>query len=157
LDVASVEVEFKNLTVKIATSYRFKENTGEIEITRKFIESSDPDAVIEIDEFLTSCWGTTEYPEDLTGCILSVEDEKGTRTELSYDYRSRTDAIQNAKIAAAVIPYVQTKISLITKQSSCTGYFEEGYSFAPNLKIGLYKTVKLNEELLTCLKVEQAK
>ncbi len=157
LDVSPVEVEFRNLTVKIATTYRFRENTGEIEITRKFIESSDPDTVIEIDEFLTSCWGTTEYPEDLTGCILSVEDEKGNRKELSYEYRSRIDALQNAKIAAAVIPHVQTKVSLITKQTGCTGYFEEGYSFAPNLKIGLYKTVKLNEELLTCLRVEQAK
>ncbi len=157
LDVLPVEVEFEGLTVKIATTYRFKENKGEIEIVRKLIETSDPDAEIVIDEFLTSCWGTTEYPEDLTGCLLAIEDKDGKTKDVSYDYRCREESLKNAVAASAVIPYVQTKASLVTTQDNCTGYYEEGYSFAPNLKIGLFKTIKLDEELKTCLKVEQAK
>ncbi len=156
LDVDPVEIEFKRVTVSIATSYRFKVNTGEIDITRKLVGSSDPSAVIELDEFLTSCWGTTEYPEDLTGCLLATEGGDGSRTELRYEYRCRSHRQPNAVVASAVIPQVATKVSLLAKGPGCTAYFEEGYSFAPNLKIGLFKAVKLNEELTTCLKVEQA-
>jgi hypothetical protein len=31
------------------------------------VSSTDPDAEVTIDEYLTACYGTTEYPEDLTG------------------------------------------------------------------------------------------
>jgi hypothetical protein len=155
LDVAPVDVEFKDATVTIATRYRFKVNTGEIEITRRFVRSSDPSAVIEVDEYLTSCWGTTEYPEDLTGCLLSTEGRDGSRKELRYEYRCRADSQPNAAVAAAVIPQVQTKVSLVAASDGCTAYFEEGYSFAPNLKIGMCKAIKLDEELTTCLRVER--
>lgn len=157
LNVRPVTIEFAKLTVKIATTYTFKENTGEILISRKLIKSSDPAAQIEIDEFLASCWGTTEYPEDLTGCVLSLIQKDGTRNDLIYDYRCREFAADQVQSVEAVIPQVQTKVSLIPESTDCGGYYEEGYSFAPNLKIGIIKTIALNEELLTCLKVEQAK
>jgi len=112
---------------------------------------------VEVDEFLTSCWGTTEYPEDLTGCLLSVVGKDGSRHDLNYEYRCREFAAENVKCVEAVIPHVQTKVSLIPTEENCRGYYEEGYSFAPNLKIGISKTVRLNEELMTCLKVEKAK
>jgi len=157
LNIRPVEIEFANLTIKLATTYTFKENTGEILISRKFIESSDPNAKIEIDEFLASCWGTTEYPEDLTGCVLSVIEKDGSRNELSYEYRCREYAADNIQSVEAVIPHVQTKVSFIPQSQKCSGYYEEGYSFAPNLKIGVIKEIGLNQELVTCLKVEQAK
>ena len=152
-----MEIEFKGLTIKLATRYTFKENTGEIIISRKVVESSDKNAKVEVDEFLTSCWGTTEYPEDLTGCMLSVVDRKGSRNDLVYDYRCRELSLEDVKCVEAVIPQVETKVSLIPSSGHCGGYYEEGYSFAPNLKIGITKTIGLNEELETCLKVEKAK
>ena len=112
---------------------------------------------MEIDEFLTSCWGTTEYPEDMTGCLLSVSGKDGSRNELSYEYRCREYSMENVECAEAVIPQVQTKVSLTPVNEGCTGYYEEGYSFAPNLKIGISKKIGLNQELVTCLKVERAK
>jgi hypothetical protein len=81
----------------------------------------------------------------------------GTRNDLSYDYRCRTFNMQDVASAEAVIPMVQTKVSLTPENEGCTGYYEEGYSFAPNLKIGVHKKIGLNGELKTCLKVEQAR
>ncbi|MBN1765373.1 MAG: hypothetical protein JW860_08965 [Sedimentisphaerales bacterium] len=156
LGVRPVEIEFRGLTIKLATTYTFKENTGEIIIKRKIVESSDSSAQVEVDEFLTSCWGTTEYPEDLTGCLLAVVGKDGSRNELSYEYRCREFSADNVKCVEAIIPQVQTKVSLTPISDHCGGYYEEGYSFAPNLKIGITKTVEYNQELVTCLKVEQA-
>jgi len=61
------------------------------------------------------------------------------------------------KYVEAVIPQVQTKVSMIPVNENCRGYYEEGYSFAPNLKIGIIKKIGLNEELVTCLKGRKAK
>lgn len=53
LEVKPVALEFRNLTVKLATTYSFKANTGEIVITRRVVESSNPEARVEVDEFMT--------------------------------------------------------------------------------------------------------
>lgn len=156
LRVKPVTIRFQGLTVELATTYRFTPNTGIIQITRKLTEASDPDAVVEVDEFLTSCWGTTEYPEDMSGCLLTVIGKDGKREELVYKYLSREAAIEDAVRVEAVLPMVQTRVNLIPQGGACRGYYEEGYSFAPNLKIGVIKSIGLHEELVTCLKVEQA-
>jgi len=157
LNVRPVEIEFKNLVIKIATTYTFKENTGEIVISRRIVDSSDPTAKVEVDEFLTSCWGTNEYPEDLTGSLLSITNRKGSRSELRYEYRCRERFMEDVERVEAVIPQVQTKVSLIAISKNCNGYYEEGYSFAPNLKIGISKKIGVKQELVTCLKVEGVK
>ena len=157
LSIRPVEIEFKNLTIKLATTYTFRENTGEILIGRKIVQSSNPAEIVEVDEFLTSCWGTNEYPEDLTGCLLSVLGKDGSRNQLSYEYQCREHSAENVECVEAIIPQVQTKVSLIPEINGCRGYYEEGYSFAPNFKIGVSKKIGLYQELLTCLKVEEAK
>jgi hypothetical protein len=103
------------------------------------------------------CWGTTEYPEDLTGCLLSITGKDGSHNDLRYEYRCRKSSMEDVQCVEAVIPQVQTKVSLVPANAGCRGYYEEGYSFAPNLKIGVSKIIGLNQELEICLKVEQAK
>ncbi|MBN1780170.1 hypothetical protein JW948_03525 [bacterium] len=156
LSVKPVDIEFRNCTVQIATTYTFRENTGEILISRKLTGSSDPELRIVVDEFLASCWGTTEYPEDLTDCTLGLVTADGKRHDLKYAYRCREKRAGEVSLVEAVIPYVQTRISMVPVSPSCGGYYEEGYSFAPNLKIGIFKEIGLNEELITCLRVEKA-
>jgi len=39
------------------------EGSGEVEIIRRIIDSSDPEAELSIDEYITACYGTTEYPK----------------------------------------------------------------------------------------------
>jgi hypothetical protein len=80
----------------------------------------------------------------------------GRRNDLSYDYRCREFKSDNASSVEAVIPMVQTKVSLTPENEGCTGYYEEGYSFAPNLKIGVYKEIGLHEALVSTFKIEQA-
>jgi hypothetical protein len=151
-----VEIVFGNLTIKLATTYTFPEDTGEIWISRKIVDATDPEAEVIVDEYITSCYGTTEYPEDLTGVKLSVAGKDGTQEALDYGYKCREVYVENAASAEAVVPHVQTKLSMFGEGTTVTGYFREGYAFAPNFTIGIEKTIGNQEELVTCLKVEKA-
>ena len=142
--------------MQIETSYTFHENTGTIDIGRKIVGLSDPAAKVEIDEFITACWGTREYPEDLTGCTLAVIGRDGKRNAVDYAYRCREHSTADVAAVEAVIPMVQTRIRMTPKAGHCQGYYEEGYSFAPNLKIGLCRELGLNEELVTAFTIERA-
>lgn len=157
LEIQPVTVEFQKLIIKVGTIYRFPENSGEIHIERYITETSDPSIPIEFDEFMTACWGTTEYPEDLSGSGLRLIGIDGGESNLEYDYRCRREEMNEIQSAHAIIPQVQTQLTLTAPGPGYTGYFEEGYSFAPNLKIGVFKTIQKGEEFKTCLKVEQAK
>lgn len=149
-----VTIEFGGAHIKLQSIFRLAEGTGEIEIIRKIIESSDPDADFTIDEYITGCYGTTEYPEDLTGVKLQIE----TDTELSsidYAYKCREAEKANIKRVQAIIPQVDSRLEM-HPAGEATGYFREGFSFSPMYSIGIKKTVKPKGELRTWLKVAKA-
>ena len=52
---------------------------------------SDPDAEVTIDEYMVACYGTTEYPEDMTSVVLKCEgaDEK----TIHYAYKCRSEVL----------------------------------------------------------------
>ena len=64
------------------------EGTGEIEIVRRILNSTSPGAEVSIDEYVTACYGTTEYPEDLTGVRLTLTGGSGTQS-IDYAYECR--------------------------------------------------------------------
>ena len=72
LTLDPVDIEFEKFTIGVQSIFRLPEGTGEIEIIRKVVSSTDPNAEVGIDEYITTCYGTTEYPEDLTGVQLTL-------------------------------------------------------------------------------------
>jgi len=156
-----VEIKFNDLSLKLVTTFTFKENTGEIIISRKIFDVCSVDGKnalaekIHIDEYITACYGTTEYPEDMTGIILRCKNEKETK-EISYGYKCREERINDVSYVEAVIPQIQTKLSVKPVTDAVEGYFREGYAFSPMYTLGITKNISNNEELITCLKLEKA-
>ncbi len=72
LTLDPVEVVFSDVTVKVQTVITFQEGASAVKIERNILEMSDPDAEVTIDEYMVACYGTTEYPEDMTNLRLSV-------------------------------------------------------------------------------------
>lgn len=142
--------------LRIQTTIRFPQGSGEIWFTRKLVSSSDSGARVELDEYITSCHGTNEYSEDLTGATLSLAGPDGNPQSIEYAYRCREAAVDKVREVAAVVPQVDSRLSL-RPEGAATGYYREGYMFAPNLTLGLKKTIGINEELKSCLKVAKAK
>jgi hypothetical protein len=157
LTLEPVSLEFNDLTIQLATTIRFPENSGEIWFTHRVVSSSKPDAQVTIDEYITSCYGTNEYPEDLTGVKLTVTGADGQSQTLDYAYKCRELYQEDARQVAGLVPQVSSLITMTPGSPNVTGYVREGYAFAPNLTLGMHKTIGMNEELLTCLKVAKAK
>ena len=150
-----VEIEFANLTIRVHSLFRFAEGTGEIEIVRRIIETTDPQAEVTIDEYITACYGTTEYPEDLTGVRLTVKGASGSES-IEYAYKCREAEVSGVTLAEALVPQVDTRLTMRTDADDASGYFREGFAFSPMYTIGIKKTVKGKGELRTWLKVEKA-
>jgi hypothetical protein len=150
-----VEIEFADLKISVQSIFRLKEGTGEIEIVRRLVNTTNPETEVMIDEYLTACYGTTEYPEDLTGVKLMLKGESGAET-VDYAYQCREAEVFGVTLAEAQVPQVDTRLTMRPDTGQATGYFREGFAFSPMYTIGIRKTIKGKGELRTWLKVEKA-
>jgi len=147
-----IEVEFKDLTIEIATDIIFKENTGEIIYKRKISKSTKPEALVEFNDYITATYGTTEYPEDMKSVVLQLKDGN-EEAEINYFYKNR-EAETNGGQAFAIIPPVDTVLS-VRGEGNYIAYIKEGYAFSPMFTLGVKKNLTLGEEITTWLKLEK--
>jgi hypothetical protein len=122
---------------------------------RRIVDTGDPQAEVTIDEYITACYGTTEYPEDLTGVRLTVKGASETES-VDYAYKCREVEVSGVALAEALVPQVDTRLTMHTDTDGASGYFREGFAFSPMYTVGIKKTVKGKGELRTWLKVEKA-
>ena len=116
---------------------------------------SNPDAEVDINEYMVACYGTTEYAEDMTNVTLTVTDGSVDKS-IAYAYKCREEAMKGAKSAYAVIPEIETKVSLLCENGEANGYIKEGYAFSPMFTLGYTATLKDKEAFATWLKLEKA-
>ena len=100
---------------------------------------------------MTACYGTTEYPEDMTSITLSL---KGVDEErhIAYEYRCREDEMAGGE-ASALVPPIETLVTLAAAGEH-TAYYKEGYAFSPMFTLGAKKEIAQGEEVVTWLKLE---
>jgi hypothetical protein len=153
LTLDPVEIEFSDLTVTLQTKEYFEEGTGSIRIERNILSMSDPDADVELNEYMVTCYGTTEYPEDMTGITLKCEGSE--QKVIPYEYKCREESLQGAAAVSAVIPAIETKVSM-TSSADAEGYIREGYAFSPMFTLGYKKKITEKERFSTWLNLEKA-
>ncbi len=153
LTLDPVEIEFSDLTVTLQTKEYFEEGTGSIRIERNILSMSDPDADVELNEYMVACYGTTEYPEDMTGITLKCEGSE--QKVIPYEYKCREESLQGAAAVSAVIPAIETKVSM-TSSADAEGYIREGYAFSPMFTLGYKKKITEKERFSTWLNLEKA-
>lgn len=155
LTLDPVDIEFYDLTVKLQTKIYFEEGSSKIRHERTILEMSNPDAEVEINEYMVACYGTTEYPEDMTGITLTAKNASESKS-LIYEYKCREEDLAGADEVSAVIPAIETKAAMGASGSDATGYFKEGYAFSPMFTLGFTKTLKDKEVFSTWLSLEKA-
>ena len=150
-----VEIEFSDLTVKLETVITFAEGSSSIRIDRNVLEMSDPEADVTINEYMVGCYGTTEYTEDMSSLTLCAE--KGAeKTELSYEYRCREAAVEEADKVSCTLPPIDTVVSMTCEGREKEGYFKEGYAFSPMFTLGYTGKLRDKEVFSTWLNLEKA-
>ena len=103
---------------------------------------------------MTACYGTTEYPEDMSHITLRVTNEKETN-EILYAYKCRSLSLANVTSVSAIIPDIETKVNLYS-ETEADGYANEGYAFSPMFTLGLKKKLKNKEVFESWLNLEKA-
>jgi hypothetical protein len=150
-----VDIEFDGVTISVQSTFRLIEGAGEIEIIRSILKTTNPHAEVTVNEYITACYGTTEYPEDLTGVRLALTGLSGTES-ISYAYQCREAQMDHIQTVEAIVPQVDSCLAMRTSADDAVGYFREGFAFSPMFTLGIKKTLKGKGELHTWLKVEKA-
>ncbi|MCQ2519214.1 MAG: hypothetical protein MJ107_01650 [Lachnospiraceae bacterium] len=141
-----VDIEFSDLTIKLQTVLSFDEGASDIKISREILEMSNPDAKVEINEYIVACYGTTEYSEDMKCVTLNAV---GTETKtLNYEYKCREEYVENATEVFATVGAIKTRVGMKAEGPDKVGYFKEGYAFSPMFTLG-YKGTLTNKEVFT--------
>ncbi len=147
-----VDIEFNDLTVSLQTRIIFKEGSSEIKYERRILSMSDSDAEVTLNEYMVACYGTTEYPEDMTGIRLSVSNGTISRT-IDYKYKCREESLENGIEAKAVIPAIKTEVSIVPDAADGVSYIREGYAFSPMFTLGYQRNIKDKEVVSTWLRL----
>jgi hypothetical protein len=155
LTLNPVEIVLSDLKFSLTTTITFAEATGEIRFSRKITGMSRPDAKVSLNEYMTACYGTTEYPEDMTGILLKCIG-KNESCEINYGYKCREENVLEAIKVEATVPQVDTRVSILPVKGEFSGYIREGYAFSPMFTLGLITEISNNEEVVTCLRLEKA-
>jgi hypothetical protein len=150
-----VEISFDGLSLKLQSIFRIPEGSGQIEIIRQIVDTSDLLAEVTLDEYITACYGTTEYPEDLSGVRLTLYGPTQTES-IEYAYQCRQAEVANVTSVEAIVPQVKSCLSMQSYSEGEVGYFREGFAFSPVYTLGIRKILKGKGELDTWLKVEKA-
>ena len=155
LTLEPVDIEFSDLTVKLQTKIYFEEGSSSIKMERTILEMSDPTAEVELNEYMVACYGTTEYAEDMTHITLACTDGKESR-EIKYGYKCREDEMTGATEVSAIIPEIETYVSMTAQKKDVVGYIKEGYAFSPMFTLGYTTKIKDKEVFATWLNLSKA-
>lgn len=150
-----VDIEFSRLSFKLQSVFYFEEGSSQIKIERRIFDMSDPDAEVELNEYMTACYGTTEYPEDMTGITLACSSPTEVR-KIDYAYKCREESVKGGNTAVAVVPAIDTHVSVFTDADDSESYIREGYAFSPMFTLGLRRTMKDKEVFTSWLRLEKA-
>ncbi len=155
LTLDPVEIEFASLKLTLETKIVFTEGSSSIKTIRKILSSTDETAVVELQEYMVGCYGTTEYPEDMT-CVSLAVTNKTNKLDISYEYKCREEELEEFEEVMATVSAIQTKVSMKTDKKNSIGFIKEGYAFSPMFTIGYKTTISEGEEVSTWLNLEKA-
>ncbi|MBO5551260.1 MAG: hypothetical protein J5966_04815 [Lachnospiraceae bacterium] len=155
LTLDPVDVRFSDFTIKLQTRFTFTEGSHKIKVERIVTSSTDDAKKVHINEYITACYGTNEYSEDMSSVRLAVTDGKETK-RIAYEYLDRSESLKGAVCAEAVIPPVETRLSVLCEDKEATGYVREGYAFSPMFSLGYEKDLSKGEVFTTWLSLEKA-
>jgi hypothetical protein len=153
----TVEIRFgDNVRIKMKSSWELSQQ-GQIIIEREFISIEGSEIQeLEITEYFKGCYGTTDYPEEMKGIMLSIDNDP--KTALSFNYRRRKMEKQEVNTVQATIPQMQSIVGLSPyDHCSWKGTIEEGILFNPYYTLKLTRKIKPSNKSRICLYLKTMK
>ena len=135
-----------DLELVVNSSFFFNEEAGTLDVTRRILNDIGSKE-IEVIEYMTGAYGTTEYQKNMASVVLGVDSEK-----MNYEYLGRK-ITRCGKNAYVVIPDINTRINL--SSDDATLEVEEGIAFSPVYHLRARKLLKGKGEFKTCLYLQK--
>lgn len=155
LQTEPIDIILEDLELSIVSRFVFS-NNGSIQIERNIVQTSNSAAEVTLIEYHRGCYGTSQYPEDMRGIELGIEDKNNMRKQvITYEYKSRKGKEKQGTKAYAIIPQTNTKLCLETMDKDSSVCYEEGYLFRPFYTLLVKKQIKDLGGLNTCLNIEK--
>lgn len=152
--LSPIKIKFSDLTIEVVSTFIFEEGSSKIEVIREITDSSADGEEVEFNEYITACYGTTEYPEDMSHVVLSVKNAE-KQEKLLFAYKCREKELSSASEAKAIIPEIKTSVTVKADGKDMTGYYREGYAFSPMFTLGMRKELKKGQVMRTWLSLEK--
>ena len=155
MTVNPVKLAIDDLKFTIQSKFTFV-GQGEVEVERKLLEISDPEAVLTLEEQVRGCWGTTEYQENMKEIILSISNSiTGEEKTIQYNYGTRKNEIEKGDWVKAMVPPVKASIEIKAIEGTDIGGYEEGSVFNPYYTLYLKKNVTKGGSMKSCLRIKR--
>ncbi|MBD5496238.1 MAG: hypothetical protein HDR11_00520 [Lachnospiraceae bacterium] len=154
LTLEPVDIVFSDLTVKLQTRIIFEEGSSQLGVERRILSMSNPEAEVELNEYMVACYGTTEYAEDMSSLTLGYQ-KGGEQKEIAYAYKCREEELVDADEVYCVLPPIKTRVAMSADKAGAKGYVKEGYAFSPMFTLGYTTTLSDKEVFTTWLSLER--
>lgn len=154
IHILPIEITLDGISVTFDSIIEF-DGFGGMTITRRLLDVSDENAVIEFMEYNRTCYGDTQYQGNMNGCSLSIENETD-KQEMDFCYSSREMTASDVKKLTASYPQIGTAVEIDVLSENTEGIASDGYLFKPFITLSAKKTMKKGEELKICMKIKQA-
>ena len=69
---------------------------------------------------MVACYGTTEYSEDMSHITLKIDGPE--EKTIHYEYKCRGGGVKGATEVSAVIPEIETRVSMTASNADAEGY-----------------------------------
>ena len=149
------KIEVGDTELVIQTIYTV-DDSNVIQIERKLISSSAPNEPVAFTEIFKGCYGTTQYPMNLKGTMLSLKDkDKNTIHKIIYEHKQRKYKSENAHYAACTVPMLKTEFVLHCKNNFDYMEIEEGRMFEPYYTLKGTKIINTGESADICLTINK--
>ena len=66
---------------------------------------------------------------------------------IHYEYKCREEGVKGATEVSAVIPEIETRVSMTASNADAEGYVKEGYAFSPMFTLGYRKQSQIRRYL----------
>lgn len=152
--IMPITIKVEDVSVTFDSIMEFNGN-GEILITRRLLDVSDENAKVQFVEYNRTCYGDTQYPQDMRACLMMLEDENGIE-KMHYRYSSKIIEKKHIKRLQAVYPQIGTCVEMEVLSDKTTGKAEDGYLFSPFITLTAEREMKKGEEFKVCLRIKQA-
>ena len=136
-----VTVKFDGLDVVIRSTFIIEDGTGVITTVREIVNDLHGETV-ELEEFFTGGFGTTEYQPKMTKITLGVDGEKSKHIRYAYKDRLVVSREKGA-VTFVSIPDVHTRLEMGGDADVCEA--KEGIAFSPIYKMVLRKKLSKGE------------